>query len=305
MLRWKKFPGHNTICCDGRFITAKDWGLVFCTLFMIVVMCVLFFFFEAPFIASVLSPAVPIVLAYLVVLLVCYLFRTSLTDPGFLPRASEQEAEILYGAVGLIARQKTIAVNGHDVVLKYCTTCNMYRPPRCSHCSLCNNCVENFDHHCPWVGNCVGLRNYRFFYLFVCIATLLTTAFFASAVFHLVRLAREDADSSISSAIASSPVSLLLCIFCFLLLWSVGGLACYHTVLLASATTTNESMKVRPGEGGASQPFSRGSIFTDFLGGLLGPRPTSLLRLREPLDPEEAEMPGEGDGLDTLGHNQA
>lgn len=93
------------------------------------------------------------------------LFITSAQDPGIVPRASHPpEEEFAYGnplnggTPGRLQfpRVKEIMVNGMLVKVKYCDTCMIYRPPRCSHCSICNNCVERFDHHCPWVGQCIG-----------------------------------------------------------------------------------------------------------------------------------------------------
>lgn len=47
----------------------------------------------------------------------------------------------------------------------YCHKCCIVRPARCHHCGTCNRCVLQFDHHCVWVNNCIGLSNYRSFFL--------------------------------------------------------------------------------------------------------------------------------------------
>lgn len=40
-------------------------------------------------------------------------------------------------------------------------TQGVFRPHRTRHCKSCNKCVEDFDHHCPYLNTCIGHRNYR------------------------------------------------------------------------------------------------------------------------------------------------
>ncbi|KAL7255598.1 hypothetical protein ACSBR1_009688 [Camellia fascicularis] len=47
-----------------------------------------------------------------------------------------------------------------------CTYCNIVQPPRTKHCHDCDKCVIEFDHHCVWLGTCIGQGNHcRFCYL--------------------------------------------------------------------------------------------------------------------------------------------
>jgi len=49
----------------------------------------------------------------------------------------------------------------------FCLTCACRKPYRSKHCSVTNRCVAKFDHYCPFVGNCIGADNHRYFMLFV------------------------------------------------------------------------------------------------------------------------------------------
>jgi DHHC palmitoyltransferase len=48
-----------------------------------------------------------------------------------------------------------------------CSECEAVKPMKTRHCSVCNRCIFHLDHHSPWVNNCIGLENQRFYLLFI------------------------------------------------------------------------------------------------------------------------------------------
>lgn len=55
---------------------------------------------------------------------------------------------------------------------KKCDKCSEYKPPRTHHCRICRRCILRMDHHCAWINNCVGHRNYKAFVALIFYATI-------------------------------------------------------------------------------------------------------------------------------------
>ncbi|KAM3861466.1 LOW QUALITY PROTEIN: palmitoyltransferase ZDHHC14-like [Diretmus argenteus] len=287
--KWQVFPGRNRFYCDGRLMMARQTGVFYLTLLLILLTSGLFFTFDCPFLASNLTPAIPAIGGVLFFFVMGMLFRASFSDPGVLPRATPDEAADLERQIEAAScpsgpgyrpppRTREVLINGQTVKLKYCFTCKIFRPPRTSHCSLCDNCVERFDHHCPWVGNCVGRRNYRFFYLFILSLSFLTVFIFAFVITHVILRSNR---TSFLSALKDSPASVLEVLVCFFSIWSIVGLSGFHTYLISSNQTTNEDIKgswsTKRGKEN-SNPY--GNFLTNCCAALCGPLPPSLIDRR-------------------------
>ncbi|EDV24909.1 uncharacterized protein TRIADDRAFT_25925 [Trichoplax adhaerens] len=299
--KWEIFPGRNRFCLNGRLMTGRDIGLVSFTGSLIVVCCCLFIAFDGVYLSHKLSIAVPIIGAILFLFTLTCLLRTTFTDPGIIPRATASEIAYLErmfivdptNGDGPTAyrpppRVKEITVNGVPVKLKYCYSCKIFRPPRASHCSFCDNCVENFDHHCPWVGNCVGKRNYRYFFHFCLSVSVLCIYILGFSITNLVLIQ--------TVIIFLTRRTVFNGIVSFLALWSVVGLSGFHSYLIYNGQTTNEqasfcikgSWAARRGEA-TSNPYSHGSALENFLAVSCGPFPPSLIDVRGTVGPEDEE----------------
>eukprot|EP00485_Elphidium_margaritaceum_P016544 CAMPEP_0202728902 /NCGR_PEP_ID=MMETSP1385-20130828/185860_1 /ASSEMBLY_ACC=CAM_ASM_000861 /TAXON_ID=933848 /ORGANISM="Elphidium margaritaceum" /LENGTH=498 /DNA_ID=CAMNT_0049395155 /DNA_START=334 /DNA_END=1829 /DNA_ORIENTATION=+ len=185
---------------------------------------------------------------------------TAFSDPGIIPRGilPPSSASSYHGPAHL--RQR-LCISGQLIDIKWCNTCKVFRPPRSFHCYICNNCIERFDHHCPWIGNCIGVRNYAYFSLFVNSLQLMCLWVLAHCIYILVLRAHgEDAASThvgwhrFVYALKYEWCAFLTAIYVFIAMWFVIGLAVFHWFLVAVGKTTNEQLRnLFP----AGSPFKR------------------------------------------------
>lgn len=163
---WEKWPSKNRFACGGKCVLGpadeafKPVGTAVCLSWPI---AALLLFSESVPTGALLVAAVSSGVSLL------FLATAACSDPGVAQRSLDPR--MAEGAQPQPHSRKRLkwgeGVAAEYVWVRFCHTCRIYRLPRMSHCGICNNCVDGFDHHCPWIGTCVGVRNYRPFLGFV------------------------------------------------------------------------------------------------------------------------------------------
>ena len=119
-----------------------------------------------------------------------------------------------------------------------CRTCHIIKPVRSYHCSICDVCVENHDHHCPWVGTCVGKRNYKYFVSFIS-----ATAIFALLTFLIDVLVIARGYWLYTHYFHFNLPAILMIFISVGTFFTMMPFSAYHIYLISKGMGTNESIR--------------------------------------------------------------
>ncbi|CAN1169513.1 Probable protein S-acyltransferase 9 [Linum perenne] len=202
---------------NGRIILGPDARSVLITFLLIVVPVIIFstcvatkLVDELPRESSSLRHAIPLAAILFTIYVLVLLVLTAGRDPGIVPRSNHPpEDDSFHNSIRMEGGERQTPTP---------------RLPRMK---------EVFVNGVP--------RNYRYFFLFVSSSALLCIYVLAMSAWNMTFIInRHDV---LWKAIKESPASVVLIIYCFVFLWFVGGLTCFHLYLISRNQTTYENFR--------------------------------------------------------------
>jgi len=199
-----------------------------------------------------------------VLLLLSYV-QSIITGPGEIPENDLQWEYIPQDArfprVDAAALKLNLQETKRSGDRRHCKWCGKYKPDRCHHCRVCRTCVLKMDHHCPWIYNCVGHGNYKYFFLLLV---------YSVADLHLIFWA-QGVSVKESIEVDKPFLTMFLLMFGETLVFLMGtllsGFLCFHLWLVFKGMTTIEfcekSMPKRPKAEGAEKNSGMRSAYDE------------------------------------------
>jgi len=257
---YQRWDGSQRFYFGGRLMTGPRPYAPMLVLLLINCVSGLLIAFPCVFYGSKNQYAPLIVIVLQLIAINVFWVLWSLTDPGIIPPVAHPNIDIL--------KTTFFLHNSSFVKVKYWYTCNIIRPPRSVHCAQWDCWIERMDHHCPWLGWCVGKRNYAYFILFITILTTYSisgTIIMFTYLFDFMEHQKEDSNISdtkaFSQAMKKSPLILPLWLLGILCTVFLGLLVFYHGMLMFQGKTTHEDLKE---SGYRIRPFDKLSCLKNF-----------------------------------------
>ena len=236
---YDRIYGKNKIWLNYKLFTGEKYYHMFITILLYSIP----FIFTMIILLTLVKIEIYLNAIYIVLSSILFIFQIfstikgGCTDPGILPR---QNDDIYYSTT---RPNLKYIINGHIMRLNYCYSCYLFRPPRTSHCAICDNCVERFDHHCLWLGTCVGKRNYKYFYFLLGLLNLNSLFQICFCVYILVfeiKKLKNKENTGYKLIVIMSCIILYDLLFLFLF---IGKLFILHTYLVIKNLTYYEFAK--------------------------------------------------------------